>query len=683
MSLTNSSVGLQRDDNTMALYKSIREFDPDLGDGVYGTGIADSTGNYPLKGDSTPRITNGPLEDAGWQLNPPQFARSFCSNLCGFVRGLTTIDQDYNDAIRATFTQQFMFKFEWSHNATRGIYGANNEVGSGSANDWLARLLVLSTGHFHAFWESNDTNFDRTTTSISQGDPPVQIGKWQVVTVVWTVGTGYAISFYVHTLDSPGVVTGGLIESFGDYGVLPLSTSGVGNSQITYGRTDQSGGDNPFIGPIAFGRIYKGTMNAATVLAQAEELLTTGTLASVANTNDLHRHEFNEPPDWIDEGPYGLHCDATAMIVDRDSRKHHIDLLGSGGRSRRNTESYARFGNLALAKTMGADHGTSQLSDFFNDTIFTVPEYTFQFWGILRNGGSTVIADWFGNSESESQNFLFHFTLVPASGDLEFVGERGGGTNIGRTNIVTMGAFGTDLTEQSILVTIRAGEKVGSPGVMQVRVSINDQLDAISFDLSTGIPSGGTGGPGPRWGWPNEGQLQEFKWSLGMISDQQILDDFARLLDREGAPDPVIVSIEVETEISTDVSNQGPSMAESNLPIDIELGTNDEVTLVDGDLVLTRGVAATAQQCSLALRSFKGEWVYDLDDGTPWFQDVLGQKYSEAQIRGVIRNALLGVDTVASVEKLELSFNRGTRNVTINWAVLSSAGEVVEGNASI
>lgn len=538
MSLTNPSVGLQRDDDTLALYKSIREFAPDIGAGVYATGIADSAGNYPLEGNAIPRITNGPLGDAGWQLDPPQFARSFCDDLAGFVHGTTDIDQDYNDAIRADFTQQFMFRFEWDHTELRGIYGANNEVGTGASNDWLARISVTASGHLEAFWESNDANFNRITTSTAQGSPPIQIAKWQVLTVVWVPGaSGYEISFYIHTLDSPGVVTGGLIESFADHGLLPLSTSGLGDSRITYGRSDRGGGDRPLIGPIAFGRIVKAALNATQIGDQAEELLTTGKLASQTLTNDLHRHEFNEPPDWLDEGPFGLHADA-AMVVDRDTRKHHIDLLGSSGRSRRNASSgKARIGHLMQARSMGAVHGTDRLSDFFNDTFFAVPEYTFQFWGIVRSGATSevTIAQWEATGETLATNFLFRYNLDVSTGDVNFFAERGSGVDIGRANVSLMGAWGTDLTEQSVLLTIRAGEKDGSPGVMQVRVSVNDDLDAISYDLSTGIPAGGTDGVGINWGWPNEGQLQEFKWSLGMISDQQILDDFARIIDREGS----------------------------------------------------------------------------------------------------------------------------------------------------
>ncbi len=549
MSLTNTEAGLQVDANTVALYKSIREFDPPLGIGIHESGdgtIADATGNYPLQANGTARIGNGPLGAAGAIADPPQFSRTFCSNLSGFVHGVSNIDQDYNDAIRQTFTQQFLIKPEWPHTAARGIYGANNDVGSGSGNDWLARIHILSDGNLSAFWENNDTNTSVNTTALT-----LAIAKWQVVTVVWNAGTGYAIDFYVHELNG-SIVTETYQESFGDMGTLPNSASGLGDSRITYGRTDRAGNNGEYIGQIAFGRIYKGALTPTEIADQAEELLLTGTLATISDANDLHRHEFNEPPDWIDEAPYGLHANSGA-IVDYDTGKKHIDLVGSGGRARRNASQAMRIGHLSVDETLEAAFGPDRMSDFFNDSFVAVPEYTFQWIGLWRDGGSNFIAQWEDDSESLATNFLFRYDLNPAAGDVGFFAERGSGTNIGRTNVVTTSAFGTDLLDQTMLVTVRAGDKPGSPGTMQVRVSINDQLDVITYDLAN-VPQGGTGGVGINWGWIGAGYLQEFKWSFGMISDQQIEDDFARILDTEGTAPPADEVAPIITNLSPPAS---------------------------------------------------------------------------------------------------------------------------------
>ena len=122
---------------------------------------------------------------------------------------------------------------------------------------------------------------------------------------------------------------------------------------------------------------------------------------------------------------------------------------------------------------------------------------------------------------------------------------------------------------------------------------------------------------------------------------------------------------------------------ESTLPIDLMIGDNGELVLTNGRLVWTYGVAATAQQCRLALLAFRGEWFEDLDSGVPWFQEILGTKWNESRVRGYIRDALLGVSTVRSVERLRLSWDNSNREVTIAWTVLSTEGITVEGVTTV
>jgi hypothetical protein len=531
MSITSPGKGLQRDADTVALYKSVREFSPSLGPGIHSNGdgvFVDAAGNYNVQPvDDVVRVVNGPLGVAGALANPPQFARSFCSTSSGYIRGLTAINQAYNDAIRQSFTQQFVFNFQWDHTAARGIYGANNTAGAGAVNDFLARLMITATGGLNTFWESNDTNYGNTTSSLV-----LPINEWLVITVRWVVGTGYAIEYDVHRLN-PGIESF-YNEAFPDTGVLPLSTSGVGDSWIIYGRNENAAGSGPLIGHIAFGRIYKGVLTDQQVIDQAEELLTTGTLASVPTTNDLHRHEFNEPPDWIDESDNGLHSHS-GSIVDYDAGLRHVDLVGSGGRARRNSAQTQRIGRLQADKLLAANFGPLVFEDFFNDTYQAVPVYTFQWVCLYKGAINDIIAYWEAASESLPTNYLVQFQWNTSTGGIDFFAERAAGTNITKTNEVTDGAQGTDRTDQAMLLTIRVGEKPGFPGTCRVRASVNDQLDIASFDMTPGPPQGGSAGTGLQWGGPDGGYLQEFKFSFAEISDSQILADFARLGDREGA----------------------------------------------------------------------------------------------------------------------------------------------------
>jgi hypothetical protein len=155
-------------------------------------------------------------------------------------------------------------------------------------------------------------------------------------------------------------------------------------------------------------------------------------------------------------------------------------------------------------------------------------------------------------------NHIVNFTWNPAAGDIGFFAESGGGTNLGKANNVTDGVQAEDRQDQSMLMTLRVGPKSGAPTVMHVRMSINDQIDIASFDVSggAGVPQGGTSSTGLQWGGPSGGYLQEFKWSFGEITDQQILDDFARLLDIEGGGAPADTTAPIITNLSPPASTQ-------------------------------------------------------------------------------------------------------------------------------
>ena len=548
MSLT-SPKGLQLNDGTLVLYKNVREFSPTvLGPGYHQSGdgnLADAAGNYPMSIYGTAWVANGPLGAAGALATTPQFARGFSSVLSGYLISPTTIDQAYNDAIRQSFTQQFLINLQWSHTAGRCIYGGNNTAATGAANDWLARILILSDGRLNAYWESNNTDYNVYTPSTA-----ITPGVWSVVTVSWQVDSGgYAITFDVHELQGASVVHA-VNDAHSTYGAIPLSTSGVGDGNIMYGRGSNAiaSTDNPYIGAIAFGRIYKGLLSSDDIDDQAEELLTTGTLASVAVTNDLHRHEFNEPPDMVDEGPFGLHGWIGNMISDYDDGERHLDLVGSGGRPRRGNGTAESSSGSIIPHTMmdyaiNAEFGCTRMAGLFNDTDFDIPEYTIQFIGLIGAGSAVNVATFYADGESLSTNYLFKFWVDVAGGSIQFFGEYGNGTNCTISNVVAYGAMGTDITEQVALFTFRVGPKPGSPSVMHARMSINDMIDVAKADCDP-VPVDGSGGQF-RFGWPAYGYFQELRVTVGVLSDEEIAADWA-LITPGGSGDetaPVVENV--------------------------------------------------------------------------------------------------------------------------------------------
>jgi hypothetical protein len=113
-----------------------------------------------------------------------------------------------------------------------------------------------------------------------------------------------------------------------------------------------------------------------------------------------------------------------------------------------------------------------------------------------------------------------------------------------------------------------------------------------------------------------------------------------------------------------------------NEPRDLLLGLDNDL-IITNDLDWSRGIAAVAQSCRIKLQMFRGEWFLDLDEGIPFWDDILGQK-AEAAIavaRQEFRAALLAIEGVLEISKLEVSFESTTRLMRITWQVRTALGE--------
>lgn len=101
----------------------------------------------------------------------------------------------------------------------------------------------------------------------------------------------------------------------------------------------------------------------------------------------------------------------------------------------------------------------------------------------------------------------------------------------------------------------------------------------------------------------------------------------------------------------------------------------------DGDLVFplqfTTGIQAVAQGIRVRLQNFRNEWFLNLDDGVPWFEDILGQVYDRNKVRSIFRQVLINAPGVKSIDSLDLEFNGNTRALTITWRVITSLEDEV------
>ncbi len=65
------------------------------------------------------------------------------------------------------------------------------------------------------------------------------------------------------------------------------------------------------------------------------------------------------------------------------------------------------------------------------------------------------------------------------------------------------------------------------------------------------------------------------------------------------------------------------------------------------------------------LSFFLGEWFLDQRQGLPYFKKIIGQRFDPAVLDSIFRRAALLTPGVATVNALQLSFDRRTRKLSL------------------
>lgn len=99
---------------------------------------------------------------------------------------------------------------------------------------------------------------------------------------------------------------------------------------------------------------------------------------------------------------------------------------------------------------------------------------------------------------------------------------------------------------------------------------------------------------------------------------------------------------------------------------------------VEGDIGLDSGVLAEpdntlAQWFRTAFLIFRGTWVYSTDEGVPYFETFLGQRYPLAQAREVFRGLILQAPGLKTLDSLELTVEPKTRTLLVSFRVNGEA----------
>lgn len=119
------------------------------------------------------------------------------------------------------------------------------------------------------------------------------------------------------------------------------------------------------------------------------------------------------------------------------------------------------------------------------------------------------------------------------------------------------------------------------------------------------------------------------------------------------------------------------SSAASAAIVYLRLDSNND-PVFDPDAELSN-IDAVAQAILTRLKLFQGEWWSNLNDGTPMFQEIIGQRASQSglQIMALaLSNRIAGTPYVSGVQDVNISFNAKNRTLSFSCTALTSFGNV-------
>ena len=102
----------------------------------------------------------------------------------------------------------------------------------------------------------------------------------------------------------------------------------------------------------------------------------------------------------------------------------------------------------------------------------------------------------------------------------------------------------------------------------------------------------------------------------------------------------------------------------------------------NGDIV-TSGVQFITEREEIAqtirtrLRLFLGEYFRNSQDGTPWFQDILGKGSTLTNKDAAIKRRIVQTDGVLQILTYDADYDINTRQYTVSGSVLTTFGEVL------
>jgi len=117
--------------------------------------------------------------------------------------------------------------------------------------------------------------------------------------------------------------------------------------------------------------------------------------------------------------------------------------------------------------------------------------------------------------------------------------------------------------------------------------------------------------------------------------------------------------------------------------MDIQLDTNNDLLIVDGDLVLVDGNRdEVIQELNIRLNFFLGEWFLDVTAGIPYFQTILKKGTSIQTVNGIFIREINAVEEVNDILDFQATFDGESRVYRVDFKVDTIYG-IITGSEEI
>lgn len=106
--------------------------------------------------------------------------------------------------------------------------------------------------------------------------------------------------------------------------------------------------------------------------------------------------------------------------------------------------------------------------------------------------------------------------------------------------------------------------------------------------------------------------------------------------------------------------------------LSLDTTTHDIVFAADhrgASIAFVVGGPLVVQKVKMRLLSIYSEWFLDANFGTPWFEDILVKNPNSALVESIIRNQILTVSGVGSIDELILNYDRKARRLLITSSI--------------